>query len=86
MQSGEVDMHGPATVTWTSSRNAQWGNLRPDHVLRRAGIHGQRRDLGHLQRMMELTGRQGVRPTQGTTTELNLQDFSNQNNMNLTPW
>ena len=32
IQSGEVDML-VRTVTWTTSRDAQWGELRPDDVL-----------------------------------------------------
>ena len=59
VQSGEVDLL-VRTVTWTTSRDAQWG-ISSSLELRDATVC----------------------VTQGTTTELNLQDFSNQNNLNI---
>ena len=79
MQSGEVDIMSRNT-TWTSSRDAQWGNFAQTMfydgqgfmVLRNSGVSSS----------MELRGA-SVCVQQGTTTELNLQDFSNQNNLNI---
>ena len=79
MQSGEVDMMSRNT-TWTTSRNAQWGNFTPTMfydgqgfmVLRSAGVTS----------LDELRGA-SICVQQGTTTELNLQDFATQNNMNF---
>ena len=79
MQAGEVDMMSRNT-TWTTSRNAQWGNFTPTMfydgqgfmVLKSAGV-------------TSLDGLRGasVCVQQGTTTELNLEDFNSQNNMNF---
>ena len=79
MQSGEVDMMSRNT-TWTSSRDAQWGNFAQTMfydgqafmVLRSLGVSG----------ILELRGAK-VCVLQGTTTEQNLQDFDNQNSMNF---
>ena len=79
MQSGEVDMMSRNT-TWTTSRNVGWGNFTPTMfydgqgfmVLRSFGVTS----------LDELRGA-AVCVQQGTTTELNLQDFDNQNNMNF---
>ena len=79
MQAGEVDMMSRNT-TWTTSRNAQWGNFTPTMfydgqgfmVLKSAGV-------------TSLDGLRGasICVQQGTTTELNLEDFNSQNNMNF---
>ena len=79
MQSGEVDMMSRNT-TWTSSRNAQWGNFAQTMFYDGQGFMVPR-SLG-VSGMMELQGAK-VCVQQGTTTELNLQDFSNQNHMDL---
>ena len=79
MQSGEVDMMSRNT-TWTSSRNAQWGNFAPTMFYDGQGFMVPQ-SLG-LSGMMELDGSK-VCVQQGTTTELNLQDFINQNNLNI---
>ena len=79
IQSGEVDML-VRTVTWTTSRDAQWGNYAQTMFYDGQGFM-VRRDLG-LSSALELKDAT-VCVTQGTTTELNLQDFSNQNNMNF---
>ena len=79
MQSGEADMMSRNT-TWTTSRNAQWGNFAPTMfydgqgfmVLKSTGVTS----------LDELRGA-AVCVQQGTTTELNLQDFDTQNNMNF---
>ena len=81
IQSGEVDML-VRTVTWTTSRDAQWGNYAQTMFYDGQGFM-VRKDLG-LSSAYDLTGAT-VCVTQGTTTELNLQDFSNQNNLNLSP-
>jgi general L-amino acid transport system substrate-binding protein len=79
MQSGEVDIMSRNT-TWTSSRNAQWGNFAQTMFYDGQGFMVPK-SLG-VSGMMELQDAK-VCVQQGTTTELNLQDFSNQNNMNL---
>ena len=81
IQSGEVDML-VRTVTWTTSRDAQWGNYAQTMFYDGQGFIVNN-DLG-VSSALELTDAT-VCVTQGTTTELNLQDFSNQNNLNITP-
>ena len=79
IQSGEVDML-VRTVTWTSSRDAQWGNYAQTMFYDGQGFM-VRKDEG-ISDALELAGA-SVCVTQGTTTELNLQDFSNQNSLEL---
>ena len=80
VQSGEVDML-VRTVTWTTSRDAQWGNYAQTMFYDGQGFM-VRKDLG-ISSALELKDA-SVCVTQGTTTELNLQDFSNQYNLNIT--
>ena len=79
MQSGEVDMMSRNT-TWTSSRNAQWGNFAPTMFYDGQGFMVPK-ELG----VSALTDLEEVSVCvqQGTTTELNLQDFSNENDLDL---
>ena len=79
IQSGEVDLL-VRTVTWTSSRDAGWGNYVQTMFYDGQGFMVPK-SLG-VNTAYELAGAT-VCVTQGTTTELNLQDFSNQNNLNL---
>ena len=79
MQSGEVDMMSRNT-TWTSTRDATWGNFAQTMFYDGQGFMVLR-DSG-VSSSMELGGA-SVCVQQGTTTELNLQDFSNQNNLNI---
>ena len=79
MQSGEVDIMSRNT-TWTTSRDAQWGNFAQTMFYDGQGFMVPK-DLG-VSRLLELSGAT-VCVQQGTTTELNLQDFSTQNNLNL---
>ena len=79
IQSGEVDML-VRTVTWTTSRDAQWGNYAQTMFYDGQGFM-VRKDLG-VGSALDLGGA-SVCVTLGTTTELNLQDFSNQNGLNL---
>ena len=81
IQSGEVDLL-VRTVTWTTSRDAQWGNYVQTMFYDGQGFM-VRKDLG-ISSALELSGAT-VCVTQGTTTELNMQDFSNQNGLNITP-
>ncbi len=81
IQSGEVDML-VRTVTWTTSRDAGWGNYAQTMFYDGQGFM-VRKDLG-VNSALELEGAT-VCVTQGTTTELNMQDFSNQNGLNITP-
>ena len=79
IQSGEVDML-VRTVTWTTSRDAQWGNYAQTMFFDGQGFLVNK-DLG-IMSALELEGA-SVCVTQGTTTELNLADFSSQNNLNI---
>ena len=79
IQSGEVDLL-VRTVTWTTSRDAGWGNYTQTMFYDGQGFLVNK-DLG-ISSAMELQGA-SVCVTQGTTTELNLQDFSNQNGLNI---
>ena len=81
IQSGEVDML-VRTVTWTTSRDAGWGNYAQTMFYDGQGFM-VRKDLG-INSALELADA-SVCVTLGTTTELNLQDFSNQNGLNITP-
>ena len=81
IQSGEVDML-VRTVTWTTSRDASWGNYVQTMFYDGQGFMVPK-SLG-ISSALELQDAT-VCVTQGTTTELNLQDFSNQNNLNITP-
>ena len=81
IQSGEVDML-VRTVTWTTSRDAQWGNYAQTMFYDGQGFLVNKK-LG-VSSALELRDAT-VCVTQGTTTELNLQDFSNQNGLNITP-
>ncbi len=80
VQSGEVDML-VRTVTWTTSRDAQWGNYAQTMFYDGQGFI-VRKDVG-VESALELRDAT-VCVTQGTTTELNLQDFSNQYDLNIT--
>ena len=79
IQSGEVDML-VRTVTWTTSRDSQWGNYAQTMFYDGQGFLVNK-SLG-ISSALELQGAT-VCVTQGTTTELNLQDYSNQNNLNI---
>jgi len=79
IQSGEVDML-VRTVTWTSSRDSQWGNYAQTMFYDGQGFM-VKKSLG-VNNATELKNAT-VCVTQGTTTELNLQDFSNQNGLNI---
>ena len=79
VQSGEVDLL-VRTVTWTTSRDAQWGNYTQTMFYDGQGFM-VRKDTG-ISSALELKDA-AVCVTQGTTTELNLQDFSNQYNLNI---
>ena len=72
LQSGEVDLIA-RTLTVTTSREAQWGNFAQTMYYDGQGfiVH---RELG-LTSAAELAGAT-ICVTQGTTTELNLQDYS----------
>ena len=81
VQSGEVDML-VRTVTWTTSRDAQWGNYAQTMFYDGQGFLVNK-SLG-VSSALELKGAT-VCVTLGTTTELNLQDFSSQNDLGITP-
>ena len=79
IQSGEVDML-VRTVTWTTSRDAGWGNYAQTMFYDGQGFMVNK-SLG-IDSALDLDGA-SVCVTQGTTTELNLQDFSDQNNLGI---
>ena len=79
VQSGEVDLL-VRTVTWTTSRDAQWGNYVQTMFYDGQGFMVNK-SLG-ISSALELDGA-SVCVTQGTTTELNLQDFSDQNGLGI---
>ena len=79
IQTGEVDMMA-RTVTWTTSRDSQWGNYVQTMFYDGQGFM-VRKDLG-ISSALELQDAD-VCVTLGTTTELNLGDFSRQNNLNI---
>ena len=81
IQSGEVDLL-VRTVTWTTSRDANWGNYVQTMFYDGQGFMVPN-SLG-ISSALDLQDAT-VCVTQGTTTELNLQDFSNQNDLNITP-
>ena len=79
MQSGQVDMMSRNT-TWTSSRDATWGNFAQTMFYDGQGFMVPA-SLG-VSGALELQDAK-VCVQQGTTTELNLQDYSNQHNLNF---
>ena len=79
IQSGEVDLL-VRTTTWTTSRDASWGNYVQTMFYDGQGFMVPD-ELG-VSSAYELAN-SSVCVTQGTTMELNLQDFSNRNNLNL---
>ena len=79
IQAGEVDLLS-RTVTWTSTRDAQWGNYTNVMFYDGQGFM-TRQDTGFTS-ALELSGAT-VCVTSGTTTELNLADFCRQNGMVL---
>ena len=81
IQSGEVDLL-VRTVTWTTSRDAQWGNYVHTTFYDGQGFMVPL-SLG-VSSALELDGA-AVCVTSGTTTELNLADFFRQNNLEYNP-
>ncbi len=79
MQSGEVDLMVRNT-TWTTSRDATWGNFAQTTFYDGQGFMVPR-NLG-VSSPLELSG-STVCVLQGTTTEQNLQDFIDQNNLRI---
>jgi general L-amino acid transport system substrate-binding protein len=79
MQSGEVDMMSRNT-TWTTSRDGQWGNFTQTMFYDGQGFMVPK--SLEVSGLLELKGAK-VCVQQGTTTELNLQDFENQNDLDF---
>ncbi len=79
IQGGEVDAL-IRTVTWTTSRDAAWGNFAQTMFYDGQGFL-VKAELG-IDSALDLGGA-SVCVVQGTTTELNLQDFSSQNNLGI---
>ena len=80
IQSGEVDLL-VRTVTWTTSRDAHWGNFAQTMLYDGQGFM-VRKDLG-IASALDLED-VAVCVASGTTTELNLEDFSKRHNLNIT--
>ncbi len=81
IQSGEVDML-VRTVTWTTSRDAGWGNYAQTMFYDGQGFMVNKAANPGVASALDLEGAT-VCVTQGTTTELNLEDFSKQNGLNI---
>lgn len=79
IKSGEVDMLA-RTVTWTTSRDAEWGNYVQTMFYDGQGFLV--RESSGISSALELRGAT-VCVIQGTTTELNLEDFSSQNALDI---
>ncbi len=79
LQSGEIDMMTKST-TWTSSRDAEWGNFAQTIFYDGQGFMVPK-DI-EVHNLLDLKGSK-ICVAQGTTTELNVQDFNNENNMNM---
>ena len=79
IQAGEVDILS-RNVTWTTTRDAQWGNYTTVMFYDGQGFM-VRRDSGFTS-ATQLDGA-SVCVTSGTTTELNLADFFRQNSLSL---
>ncbi len=83
IQSGNVDML-VRTVTWTTSRDSQWGNYAQTMFYDGQGFMVNKAQNPSVTSALDLKGAT-VCVTQGTTTELNLQDFSSQNDLGIEP-
>lgn len=81
IQSGNVDLL-VRTVTWTTSRDAGWGNYSVTMFYDGQGFMVPK-NLG-VTSAYELGGA-NVCVTSGTTTELNMEDFFSENNMEYSP-
>jgi general L-amino acid transport system substrate-binding protein len=81
LQTGEVDLLS-RNVTWTSSRDAQWGNFTATVFYDGQGFM-VRNDSG-ITSVEDLDGAT-ICVTSGTTTELNLADYFSQQGMDFTP-
>ena len=79
IQSGEVDLL-VRTVAWTAAREAQWGNFVQTMFYDGQGFM-VRKNSGITRALQLRNATVCVNP--GATTELNLQDFSNQYNLNI---
>ena len=79
IQSGEVDML-VRTATWTSSRDAQWGNYAQTMFYDGQGFM-VRKELG-ITNALELRD-STVCVSLGTNSHVNLQNFSNENRLNI---
>ena len=79
MQSGDIDIMSRNT-TWTTTRDATWGNFAQTMFYDGQGFM-IKKDYG-VDSAMELEGA-SICVQQGTTTELNVEDFNRQNNMNF---
>ena len=81
LQSGEVDLLN-MTTTWTSNRDINWGNFAPVMFYDGQGFM-TRKETG-VESALELSGA-AICVTSGTTSELNLADFSRQHGLDFTP-
>ncbi len=79
IQSGEIDLL-VRTVTWTTARDSQWGNYAQTMFYDGQGFLVNK--SLNISSALELGGA-AVCVTQGTTTELNLADFSRQNGLDI---
>lgn len=81
LQTGEVDLLS-RNVTWTTTRDAQWGNYTT--VMFYDGQGFMVRDASGITAIEQLAGAT-ICVTSGTTTELNLADAFRQRNLEFSP-
>ena len=81
MQAGEVDLLAFQT-TWTTLRDAEWGDFAPTMFYDGQGFMVKRGT--NISSAMQLSGAT-VCVAEGTTTQVNLQDFSVTNSLNIIP-
>lgn len=80
LQAGDVDLMN-MTTTWTSTRDINWGNFAP--VMFYDGQGFMTRKAAGVESALDLQDA-AVCVTAGTTSELNLADFSRQHDLNWT--
>ena len=81
LQSGEIDLLN-MTTTWTSTRDINWGNFAPVMFYDGQGFMTTK-SFG-IESAVQLNDA-AVCVTAGTTSELNLADFSRQHKLNIVP-
>ena len=84
LQSGEVDLL-VRQATWTTLRDAEWGDFAPTMIYDGQGFIVRRRPLLDIPSSILQLDNVSVCVTAGTTTEANLLDFARTNSLNISP-